>query len=279
MTELVCNYAILRFLPYKDIGEFINVGVLVHCPEINLFDFRVAPSRNRRVRIFFPELDPKVYSAVMSVIKRELNRFRNIDGLFVGGQCANEMEIGQGLACFRSLLQRREALLSFAAPGTLLANPTMAAEELYNRYVKRQFAKEHGYQERVMQIQLARWMGQWGVRQKYNKDVQVGDAMFHLTIPFVHLKDENPMKGIKPLDLDKQEPTKVFEHGDMWVQRMRRLAGRENTPERMIFAVKLPTGDGARAAADQILADLMSLPRVEYVHFEQTDELRQKIAV
>ncbi|HSZ59527.1 MAG TPA: DUF3037 domain-containing protein [Tepidisphaeraceae bacterium] len=279
MTELVCNYAILRFLPYKEIGEFINVGVVVHSPEINFFDYSLAPRRNRRVRLFFPELDTGVYKAGIGAIERELGRLRNTEGLFTGVRKLNAEEIGHGLTVFRSLLQRREALFSFASPGTLLGDPYKSVGELYERYVERQFAREQGYQEREMQSQLSQWMSRWGLRTKYRTGVRVGDAMFHLTLPFVHLEEERPIRAIKPLDLDKKDPTAVFEHGDIWVQRMRRLAERNLLPDRTVFTIRLPETGDVRMAADTVVSDLRELPRIESVPFEETDELRHRIEV
>jgi hypothetical protein len=34
-----CNYAILRFLPYPETGEFVNVGILVTCQQSCLLHF------------------------------------------------------------------------------------------------------------------------------------------------------------------------------------------------------------------------------------------------
>jgi len=30
-AQSACNYAMLRFLPYPETGEFVNVGVVVNC--------------------------------------------------------------------------------------------------------------------------------------------------------------------------------------------------------------------------------------------------------
>jgi hypothetical protein len=31
--KLACNYAVLRFLPYPETGEFVNIGVAIGCPD------------------------------------------------------------------------------------------------------------------------------------------------------------------------------------------------------------------------------------------------------
>lgn len=34
MKKLICNYSVIRFLPYPETGEFVNVGILACCPPI-----------------------------------------------------------------------------------------------------------------------------------------------------------------------------------------------------------------------------------------------------
>jgi hypothetical protein len=50
MKDLVCNYAPVRFLPYRETGEFVNVVVVVYFPEINYQDFKLETRRTERMR-------------------------------------------------------------------------------------------------------------------------------------------------------------------------------------------------------------------------------------
>ncbi len=45
MKQFVCNYAPVRFLPYRETGEFVNVGVVLHCPQTDFFGFRLIPTK------------------------------------------------------------------------------------------------------------------------------------------------------------------------------------------------------------------------------------------
>lgn len=269
----------LRFLPYKETGEFVNVGVIVHYPEINLFDFKLAATTNRRVRQFFPELDASVYRAALRTMEIELNSYRNMDEFSVPARIVSQSEISHGLATFRTLLQRREALLHFAAPGTLLGDPRAAMTELFDRYIERQFARDPSYHESVMRRQLNQWLKQWGLRDQYETDAVIGDPMFHLKFPFVRKISSTAVRAVKPLDLVRQEPTKVYEHGDLWVQRMRRLEERQCLPTQMIFPVRLPTEENATTAARAVLHDLVKIPNVIWLPFDDQDQrLRQALA-
>ena len=59
--RVACNYAVLRFLPYPETQEFVNIGVVLMCPELRWFDYRTETRRRDRVTGFFPELNPAVF--------------------------------------------------------------------------------------------------------------------------------------------------------------------------------------------------------------------------
>jgi len=41
MTKLACQYALLRFRPFAETGEFANVGIVMLAPEARFFGFRL----------------------------------------------------------------------------------------------------------------------------------------------------------------------------------------------------------------------------------------------
>jgi len=45
--QAVCNYAILRFRPYAETEEFVNVGVLVMCVQPCLLHFAAETTSSR----------------------------------------------------------------------------------------------------------------------------------------------------------------------------------------------------------------------------------------
>jgi hypothetical protein len=274
MKELVCNYAVIRFLPYQEVGEFVNIGIVLHCPETGFFDFRLAEARNRRVRGFFPELDREVYRAALKAIDRELARHRNGRELFTQADALDDGAISRGLTEFRALLRRRETLVHFAEPGMILAEPREAIAQLFDRFVNRQFAKSNQYQEQVMRIRLASLLKEWNLRAKYRTNERVGNEMYHFTLPFVHLSENRPFKAIKPLDLDRNEPTEVFEHGGAWVQRLRRLQEHGTLPPHLIFPVRLPVASKPAAAANEVCSELRELS-VQIVPFDEPERIRE----
>lgn len=51
------DYAVLRVVPRVERGEFINVGVLLYCPEHEFLGMRVELD-DRRLAALLPDLDP-----------------------------------------------------------------------------------------------------------------------------------------------------------------------------------------------------------------------------
>jgi hypothetical protein len=56
MTKIACNYSVIRFLPYPESGEFVNIGVVVSGPQTGFLDFRIERKKFGRIGKFFPEL-------------------------------------------------------------------------------------------------------------------------------------------------------------------------------------------------------------------------------
>jgi len=271
MKELVCNYALIRFLPYRETGEFVNVGVMLYAPEINYFNFQLTEKRNRRIRDFFPEMNPQIYVASVDSLRRELQRqqkhFDDLAGLF-----GSDRAVGDGLTAFRSMLRRRESLLHFAEPGMKLGAPEETLGELYADYVLRTFARTAAYQETVLRNRLGGWLREWGLRERYKTNRSVGDEMYHVTLPFVHFEGATAKIAIKPVDLNRNEPTEVYERGGLWIQRFRRLAERGHLPTRTFVPLSLPSGQG-RLAADDVTRELNQLG-VETADFNDESRVR-----
>ena len=54
-AKYACNYAVLRFLPYPETGEFVNLGVVVHCALRGLFEMKIESRKAARVTDFFSD--------------------------------------------------------------------------------------------------------------------------------------------------------------------------------------------------------------------------------
>lgn len=68
-ADMAYDYAVIRVVPRVDRGEFINVGVLLSCPEANFLDACVVLDE-ARLRALHPQVDVEAVRAHLAVIPR-----------------------------------------------------------------------------------------------------------------------------------------------------------------------------------------------------------------
>ncbi|HOB99716.1 MAG TPA: DUF3037 domain-containing protein [Verrucomicrobiota bacterium] len=143
MREVVCNYAIARFRPYRETGEFVNVGVVLVCPEAGCFDYLFEMGDCQRVTSFFPRLDVKVFSAGRDGLLKELARVTTREREEHSAPTALREGASGSLARFRELVRPREALFIFSEVRTVLAvDPRAKLEEIFHFCTQRQPAPD-----------------------------------------------------------------------------------------------------------------------------------------
>lgn len=274
MSELVCNYAIARFRPYRETGEFVNVGVVLICPQVNYFGYLFQTRKHKRITDFFPELDVEVFKTGLSGLLKELARVTGKSHDDQLQQLVLREEAHANLGRFRELVRPREALFHFAEIATALCpDPQLKLRELFHYYIERQFARDREYQEVIMRRHLADFLRKYNLDREYRTDYRVGDDTYHILLPFVHVRGTVVHKAIKPLHLDKDAPTEIYRHGDAWLSSVRRLRQIKRLPEQLIFTVKPPrSGTMKIAAAEEICRELASLGTIT-VPFGETNRV------
>jgi hypothetical protein len=265
VNQIVCNYAPIRFQPYREIGEFVNVGMVVNCPQTGYFDFQLDSTRHKRIIDFFPELDREILKTALEHIKNELERFK------APNDSLGKADSEQAVQIFRHLIRPQEGLVWFGEPGMLLTdNPKEALENLFARFVQRQFAHTKEYQETVMRRRLLSFLKEWNLDHFYKKGEAGVDI--RVPLPFIHFENDKPKKAIKPLDLARTDSSEIYKHGGAWLEWMRRLKRHKQLPDQVIFTVKYPDDGKTLNAAEEICKDLKEL--VFVVPFEDTNQIR-----
>ena len=123
---LACNYAIVRFLPYRETGEFVNVGVVLFCPQSGYFDLKLETRKQGRVTDFFPELDKSLFRLGRQHFYDELKRVREL----LNGENRRADDQAR-LSVFRELLKPRESVFRFSEVATILAeDPAATLQDL-----------------------------------------------------------------------------------------------------------------------------------------------------
>lgn len=245
MNRQVAHYTLIRLLPHADAGEFVNVGVVLAVPVRGEFEFRLLRPVGR-VTHFFPEFTAALLREVRDDVGHELSRLRE---RVAAGQDA--------LAVLGELCQPREALIRYAAPRTLFCESTaVTLNGLIRRFVERDGEEVQRRREDLLNRQVRRTLAGLKLGRAF-VEAPLGNDQFKVRLPFVHQQEGVTRAVIKPLDLALDEPQKVFDHADPWVQRLRRLRRIHAQPWALLIPAEIRSDDPAcRAAAEELLQEL-----------------------
>lgn len=253
MNRFACQYAIIRFLPYAETGEFANVGVVLACPATGYFGARLMPTKKTgRITGFFEQLDKRIYREAMGYLKDELDRVGAL--VCERGTTGHQAFVQQ---MFAGLTRPREALLRFGETRAILAEqPQDTLDKLFATVVERDFA-DKAYHDQIL-IRGVRDVLRKANLRDYFQEGDIGNEDLHINVPFVYKRDGRAQLAIKPLDLAKEVPNLVYEVGGRWVDRVHRMQRHNLLPDRLLFTVNMPDAriDRVRKAADEIFSEL-----------------------
>lgn len=262
--KLVCNYSILRFLPYPETGEFVNIGVVLIANTGEL-RFKIM-SKRQRVTQFFSTLDPTVYLRARREMQLDLARL----AACFPGDGANLPLLKN---TFLHLVHPRETMMRFSEPGTVMSeNIGNTLETLFDHYVNHSFANKE-YHEKHLERQLGNLLATFNLRQRYAADRRLGDSTYNVRFPFVLFQAERAVQAIKPLFLGQAEPSKIYEHGDGWLMKVKRLARGNQLPGDTLFLAEPPAGTSAKLlqAYNEVTTELADLEGVRVVNNQAPD--------
>ena len=263
MTKFACQYALLRFRPFAETGEFANVGIVLLAPEARFFGFKLL-NRYGRITQFFKELDKKVYLNGRMLFKEELERFAaQLRKLALDGR-KSVPDVRLAVDLFAEFVRHREAILQFDERRIVLAeDPKAKLNALFDFYVERNFVTKE-YQERLLENSIRKLLFSAEVGEVYRQE-KLGDADFAVNFPFVRMAEGHADRVIKPLYLAQNDTTKIITHGGQWVDKIRRLRKRQALPERVLFPVTAPAIDARAFRAFEEIREDLAAERVEIV--------------
>ena len=263
VKKFACQYALLRFRPFVETGEFANVGVVLMAPEARFFGFRLL-KRYGRITKFFHQLDRKVYLNGKELYKEELERFAgDLRRLALDGR-KRQPDLTLARNLFGELVRPREAMLQFDEQRIALADdPKVKLNTLYDHYVERNFVTKE-YQERLLESTVRKLLFRAKVGAEYRQH-KIGGADFAVNFPFVFMADGRAERIIKPLYLAQGDSTKLLTHGGQWVDKVRRLRKRNALPEDVLFPVAAPAANSRQFQAFEEIRDDLQSANVQVV--------------
>ena len=271
MNKVACQYALLRFRPFVETGEFANVGVVLMAPEARFFGFRLL-KRYGRITQFFHQLDRKVYLSGRELLKEELDRFgAGLKHVALDGRKRMpDVALANGL--FAELVRPREAMLQFDGLRIALADdPRAKLGALFDFYVERNFVTKE-YQERLLEGSVRKLLHRANVGAAFQA-ARIGTDDFEVSFPFVRKEGEQPLQVIKPLFLAQPDSTRVLTHGGLWVDKVRRLRRRGALPGHVLFPVSAPSPGAKAFGAFEEIRDDLKAQGVVVVPAAQEDQI------
>jgi hypothetical protein len=256
VNAVACQYAIVRFAPFVETGEFANVGIILIAPRAGFFGHELQTRRYARITRFFEEMDARTYKAAVSTIGTELKHFSDVVRMRRFHEHADPGAQAFAQDIFREIIRPREGIVRYSDPRVVMAeDPAATLHALFEHYVERSFATRE-YQEAVIERGLRMLLQRARLAARF-ENRRVGDEGFHVTFPLVETRDEVPVKAIKALNLAQADPSKIRDHAILWRARIDKLRARHTLPERVLFALSEPGPEPAQQDAyDEARRDL-----------------------
>jgi len=267
-----CHYAIVRFMPFIETGEFANVGVVLFAPNSRYFGFKLLGNRYARVTHFFEQMDAKVFRAAMGTFRQELQRIDDMLKQTGIDRRFKALDRDGVLSLWGEVIKPRETMLRFSESRLVLADDAcVKVRELYKYYVERDFVTPER-QEQILERGVRGWLSEAKLLEQFHS-ARVGNDEYHAQFPFVAGPEDHPERVIKPLNLGYDDAARIIDHGGQWIVRINALKKRQLLPRKVLFAVNGPDDATARGRAKRDVVDELENTGVIVVPYEQTQSI------
>lgn len=276
MNKIACQYAIVRFAPFVETGEFANVGIVMMAPKQRYFGFELELKRFARITHFFNDIDAKLYKKALNNLKDELERVNDVFNAHEFDNRLKHNDADFAHALFHEVTRKREAIVRFGNVRTVLTDaPDKKLKELFAFYIERNFITRK-YQEELLERNMRKFLIQINVGDRFDKE-KIGDDNYHATFPFVRHENNQRIKIIKPLHLGHNEPTKIYEHGAAWIYRINKLKNKFFDPQQVLFTLAGPEAEQDKNRLDAYLDIQNELQRtgIRIADYDNKDEISQ----
>jgi len=249
------DYATIGFRPYAETGEFVTVGVLAYQNETRQFGFRLlTANRCARVNGLFPKLDRQLFRTVLEHLQLEMTGLqKTLTPADAAGVPFFQTMVDEPNAIFQAITSPREGLFFFPKKGRRLAEDMEAIlADLKYKFIDQNLSDPNRAIESNMTRSIRAILKKERILRAYQENVKLGTPEFQVTFPLVHFHPDGTRadRAIRPLNLNLETSSDIYNHGDEWAQRIRRLQRLGQRPDRCLIALKQPdAGDELRTKA------------------------------
>jgi hypothetical protein len=270
--KTACHYAIVRFMPFVETGEFANVGVVLFAPNARYFGFKLLGNRYSRVTHFFEQMDAKVFRTAMKTCKEELVRIDRMLKQMGTDLRFKALDREGTLALWNEVIKPRETMLQFSESRLVLTdNAQTKVIELFKYYVERNFVTPER-QEQLLERGVRGWLREANLTDQFHS-APVGNEDYHVQFPFVAGPEDHPDRIIKPLNLSLDNAARIIDHGGKWIVRINALKKRRLLPSKVLFAVAGPDDSSIRGNAKREVIEELKDTGVIVVPYGETQSI------
>ena len=267
--KTACHYAIIRFMPLVETGEFANIGIVVFAPTARYFSFKLLGNRYARVTNFFDQLDSNIFRISLRTFREEMDRVTSVFKPLGTDKRLKGLNREAAINVWTEVIKPRETVLRFSDDRIVMADdPAKKLRELYDYYVERSFVTRE-YKEQILDRAVRGWLRAANLQDKFHP-AKIGNNEYSAQFPFVEFgNDELPLRAIKPLNLDYDDASRIIDHGGQWIVRVTALKKRDLLPKSVLFTVSGPSDLSVRGKAkSEIVKELKDVGVIVVPHSE-----------
>lgn len=212
-------YSFIRFLPFQESGEFVNIGLLMCEPKKKKLTYKLVKKNDARVNHFFH--NSKIFNNVHYLINDQLKyitKVINVDSF------NSDQEI---INFFNHYTEEKNGLFQFSNSAiSLVENPEKEFNNIYTKFIKLAAVPNENKETLIIKGYKSLFKHENNqLLMKYKEHKVQGDiAKFSLPLA-LKSKPENDvqiLKAIKPLAFDQSETPRMIEHCDTWISKINR---------------------------------------------------------
>lgn len=207
-------YSFVRFRPYFETGEFVNVGLLMCEPEKQKLSYQLVAKNDKRVNDFFYRSN--IFNNIRDTINEELQHITSQ----VFNLTPQEMA-----TFFHHYVDVKEGIVQYsnAAVG-LVDDPQAYFNNLYTKYIHLAGIKSDNQETIMVKRFKAIFKAENdAVLSNYKQHSVKGElAKFILPLALKNKDQKEILKAVKPLAFDQNESPNMIEHCDNWISKINR---------------------------------------------------------
>ncbi len=263
MNKQAYSTGTIELMPYTEQGEFCIVGVFAVNTERRELTYKILEKqRTRRLTGFFPEMERVIFTQTLKSIHHEWDALAKMVNKGADTKELGMMHMVAGSDLFTAITHPREGMIRHKVRGVVLTdNIDVWLQKAFTKMVMRKDLDTDLPEEQKLTQQVGNFLRELKLK-KYWKECKVGNAIYHAHFPFTYTPagEDKVQRAIKPLFLGQDTSTKIMDHGDTWLQKVRRLAQFKMMPDTLIFPVERPSDLNSEQYehADIVINDLKS---------------------